>query len=77
MGKYADLKLVIEFDPVHLQGGGVAPLEFLESPAFPGSAIQFIEDANGLLHLAEGDAPALVDRLLANEYFVNLFCAHR
>jgi len=77
MGEYADLKLIIEFNPALLQGGGVAPLEFLERLASPGWAIQIIEDVNGPLPLAEGDSTALVDRLLAAESSVNLYCTHR
>lgn len=77
MGKSADLKLIIEFNPALLQDGGVAPLVFLERLASPGWGVQIIEEANGLLPLAEGDGPSLVNRLLAAESSVNLLCTRR
>jgi len=74
MENCAGLKLIIEFNPPLLQGAGVAPLQFLQRLASPGWGVQIIEGFNGLLPLEEGDAPALVDRLLAAESSVNLFC---
>jgi FkbM family methyltransferase len=77
MERNAGLKFIIEFNPALLQGGGVDPLVFLERLASPGGAIQIIEDDDGLLPLAEGDAAILVDRLLAAESSVNLYCTNR
>jgi hypothetical protein len=73
----ADLKLIIEFNPALLQDGGTAPLEFLERLASPDWAVQIIEEATGLLPLVEGDAPALVNRLLAADSSVNLYCTRQ
>ena len=69
----ADLKLIIEFNPTLLQDSGTAPLDFLERLAAPGWAVKIIDEATGLLPLAQGDAPALVNRLLAADSSVNLF----
>jgi len=77
MEKYAGLKLIIEFNPALLQGGGVVPIEFLERLASPGWGVQIIQEATGLSPLAQSDASALVDSLLAAESSVNLFCTRR
>lgn len=75
--KCANLKIIIEFNPALLQDAGVAPLEFLQGLASPGRDVQIIEEVDGLLPLGEGEAPALVSRLLAAESSVNLFCTRR
>ena len=77
IGKSAGLRLIIEFNPALLQGGGVTPLEFLERLIVPGWDVQIIEDANGLSPLVEGDAPELIYRLLTAETSVNLFCTRQ
>jgi len=72
--KSDDLKLIIEFNPSLLQNAGVRPLQFLENPAFLGFKVYLIDEEHGLSPLAANDAPALVNRLLAAEESVNLFC---
>ena len=72
--KSANLKLIIEFNPSLLQDGGSTPLEFLEGLASRGWGVQIIEETDGLLPLAEGDAPDLVNRLFAADSSLNLFC---
>ena len=71
----ANLKLIIEFNPALLQGGGVAPLDFLEMLASFDWSVHNIEEETGLSPLAEDDALALVESLLAADSSVNLFCA--
>jgi FkbM family methyltransferase len=73
-GECPDLKLIIEFNPALLQDGGTAPHDFLERLSSLGWTIRIVEEPTGLLPLAEGDAPALVNRLLAADSSVNLFC---
>jgi len=70
----ANLKLIIEFNPTLLRNAGVAPLEFLERLASSGRRAYRIDDAAGLLPLEPGDAAPFVDRILASESSVNLFC---
>ena len=72
--KSDDLKLIIEFNPSLLQNAGVLPLEFLEKPASLGFKVYLIDEEHGLSSLAADDAPALVNRLMAAQDSVNLFC---
>lgn len=69
-----ELKMIVEFNPALLQNAGVAPLQFLERLASPGWDVYLIDDVNGLLPLAPGDARSFADRLLATQDSANLFC---
>lgn len=75
MSKSPDLRLIIEFNPALIRGRPVTPLEFLERLDASGWEIQIIQEADGLLPLAAGDGPALIDQLLVTEMSVNLFCS--
>jgi len=73
--EWADLKLIIEFNPALLQGSGGTPLTFLEKLVSQNWEIQIIEETIGLSPLGKGDdAQALTDRLLDSGTSVNLFC---
>lgn len=77
MGESPDLKMIVEFNPALLQDGGVVPSVFLERLASPGWNVQIIDEIDGLSPLIESDGPALVDRLLASDSSVNLFCTRQ
>jgi FkbM family methyltransferase len=77
VGESTDLKLIIEFNPALLQNGGVVPLAFLERMSSPDWDVQIIEDDIGLSPLSGSVATALVDRLLAADSSVNLYCSRR
>ena len=77
MGKSLDLKLIIEFNPALLQDGGVTPIEFLERLPSLGWSVEIIDEVNGPSPLTETSGPTLVDRLLAADSSVNLYCTRR
>lgn len=77
IGKSAGLRLIIEFNPALLQDSGVVPLEFLEGLIAPGWCVRIIEDSNELSPLEDGDALALISRLLTADSSVNLFCTRQ
>jgi len=74
MTDYPDLKLIIELNPPLFQDKGVPPLVFVERLVSRGWSVQVIEGGSGLTPLAKEDAQDLIDRLLATETSVNLFC---
>jgi len=74
MADYPNLKLIIELNPPLFQNGGVSPLEFIERLAAPGWSVQVIEEGTGVVPLAKEEVHVLIDRLLATETSVNLFC---
>jgi FkbM family methyltransferase len=77
MEKNPDLRLIIEFNPALLQDGGVTPIEFLERLHSIGWYVTVIDEIDGLSPLTETIGAALVDRLLAADSSVNLYCTRR
>jgi FkbM family methyltransferase len=74
MERNADLKLIIEFNPVLLQDGGVTPIDFLEKLSSHGWSVQIIGETSRFLPVAVDDASELVNCLLSADSSVNLFC---
>jgi len=68
------LKLVIEFNPFLLNSAGVAPTQLLNKPTSWSFKTFCIDEQKGLLPLGEINVPSLVDKLLASQSSVNLFC---
>lgn len=69
-----DLKLIMEFNPSLLRNAGVDLVKFLEIPARWQFEVYCIDEKAGVSPLKATDMPAMVDRLLAAESSVNLFC---
>lgn len=72
-----DLKLIMEFNPSLLRNAGVDLVKFLEIPARWQFEVYCIDEKTGVSPLKATDMPAMVDRLLAAESSVNLFCTRR
>ncbi len=74
LGRFPNLRLVIEFCPSLLRRIGKDPRALLEALTNAGLTIALIHEEGGLVPFEEIDSSGLVQRLLRHPGYVNLFC---
>lgn len=74
LGGSAELSMIIEFNPCLLRIAGVDLVQFLELPSSWGFKVYIIDENKGTLPLDQANPLDLINRLLAAESSVNLFC---